>query len=261
MPYDPSDDMPVAQRLLTAGWEPELVGHCQAAYDANSSARLTSGGVSVRAQEMAEMHGQDHSSLNGDSVRDGGNRHREVEAKRRRAAESSESDSSGSSSSSESSSERRERRRREKKKEKRRGRDKEKKEKRRKDKHHKHKKKKDSKSEPHDVQRSVVTGKRLRRSEGERADAEGEARRARMREQLNGDELESLTKPPPPARSELEELQERARFDPALMKELMEKGHEAQRAKAAKRGKAPESAARRQYYANLLSESRDEGRR
>ena len=37
------------------------------------------------------------------------------------------------------------------------------------------------------------------------------------------------------------------------MKELIEKSHQAQRTKAARRGKAPESAARRKYYADLLA--------
>jgi hypothetical protein len=108
-------------------------------------------------------------------------------------------------------------------------------------------------------ERSIITGKRIKHSEGESADAKGEARRARLREQLNSDEggVDALRKAAAPPRTELEELQHRARFDPSLMRELMEKGHEAQRAKAAKRGKVPESAARRQYYADLLAAQRD----
>lgn len=157
------------------------------------------------------------------------------------------SDSSSDSSSGSSSTRQRERKRRKQKKEKKRKRE----TKSKKDKKRKHK---------HSHERSIVTGKRIQRSEGDRADADGEERRARLREALNGGD-ESLAKEPPPQRTELEELQHRARFDPALMRELMERGHEAQRAKAAKRGKMPESAARRQYYADLLAESRDEGRR
>ena len=201
--------------------------------------------------------------------------------KRSRSRSSSRSGSSSSSSSSSSDSE--SRRRREKKQKKRRRdrearkeerRHKEKRRERKEKKERKHKEKKEkrgskhsSKHEPRDRdrrghERSIITGKRIKLSEGERADAEGEARRERLREQLNGDEggVTALQREPPPARTELEELQHRARFDPSLMRELMEKGHEAQRAKAAKRGKAPESAARRQYYADLLAERRDQNR-
>ena len=189
---------------------------------------------------------------------------------------SSSSSSSSSVSSVSSDSDRRRREKKEKKRQRerevRKKKRKERKEKReRKErKEHKHKKDKhrsrksrDGHKRKHERQheRSIITGKRIKHSEGERADAEGEARRERLREQLNGDESgdTALKREPPPARTELEELQHRARFDPALMKELMERGHEAQRAKAAKRGKAPESAARRQYYADLLAAKRDQG--
>ena len=167
--------------------------------------------------------------------------------------ESSDSESSSSSRSSSSTRRRHERRERKR-------REKEENERRRKDKHEKKKKKdkeKKRKKDKSDHERNIITGKRIRRSEGDRADADGEERRARVREALNGGD-ESLAKEPPPQRTEFEELQHRARFDPDLMRELMEKGHEAQRAKAAKRGKVPESAARRQYYADLLAEKRDD---
>ena len=38
VPWDPSDDLPMAQLLRTAGWGPALVGRCQEAYDALTAA-------------------------------------------------------------------------------------------------------------------------------------------------------------------------------------------------------------------------------
>ena len=51
------------------------------------------------------------------------------------------------------------------------------------------------------------------------------------------------------------------RFDPALMKELMIKGQQAQREKEGRRGKPMVSEARQAYLANVLVVQREQGLR
>ena len=78
-----------------------------------------------------------------------------------------------------------------------------------------------------------------------------------MLAQMNDGESEAAWAKEP--KSELDELRERARFDPALMKELMQKGHEAQRAKEGRMGKKPVTVRRQQYLAQVLADQRDRG--
>ena len=170
------------------------------------------------------------------------------------AAARDESNSDSNSSSSSSSEERRRREKRARKREKKEKREKEKKKKK------KRKKKRSRDDDDDEQQRSVVTGKRIKHSAGSVADEDGEARRERLREQMNGGESEGAWNKKAP-KTEAEELAERARFDPTLMKELMQKGHEAQREKEGRRGKAPATAARQKYLADILASQREQGLR
>ena len=80
-----------------------------------------------------------------------------------------------------------------------------------------------------------------------------------MRAEMNGDEAAAAWAKP--QKSELDELRERARFDPALMKELMVKGQQAQREREARRGKPMATAGRQKYLADVLAEQRAQGLR
>ena len=123
----------------------------------------------------------------------------------------------------------------------------------------KRKKHKRASGEGEPVQRSIVTGKRIKRTEGSVADAEGEARRAQVLARINGDEAAGAFAKQPKTEAEL--LRERARFDPALMKELMVKGQQAQREREGRRGKPMVSEARQAYLANVLVVQREQGLR
>ena len=62
-------------------------------------------------------------------------------------------------------------------------------------------------------------------------------------------------------KSELDELREKARFDPSLMKEMMLKGQQAQRERERKMGRMVASESRQQYLADLLEMQRVQGLR
>ena len=167
------------------------------------------------------------------------------------------SGSDSESSDSESSQAQRRKRRREKKK-------REKKERREKKKkrHKKHKKHKKSDEGEEAVRRSVITGKRIRTKEGEVADAEGEARRARMLARMNEGEADEAPWAKKEAKkSELDELRERARFDPSVMKEAMLKGQQAQRERERRMGRMVASEARQQYLTDVLEMQKAQGLR
>jgi len=137
----------------------------------------------------------------------------------------------------------------------------EKKEKKTRKKKKRSKKEKRSRDSEEGGQRSVITGKRIKKSAGSVADKDGEARRERMRELINGGESEDAWAKRAEPKSEMEDLAHRARFDPALMKELMEKGHQAQREREGRRGKRPTTAARQKYLADVLAAQREQGLR
>ena len=167
--------------------------------------------------------------------------------------DSSDSGSDSSDEESEARQRRRDKRRREKK-------VKRERRERKKKKHKKHKKR--QRDDGDEVRRSVITGKRIRTKEGEVADAEGEARRARILARVNEGEADEA----PWARrevkkSELDELRERARFDPTVMKDAMLKGQQAQRNRERRMGRMVASEARQQYLADVLDMQRAQGLR
>lgn len=175
--------------------------------------------------------------------------------KRRKSGSGSSSDSTSESESSherkrarKSKNEKREKQERHEKREKKRKKGKKRK---------KHSSRARDEGEP--VQRSIITGKRIKRTEGSVADADGEARRAQVLARINGDEAAGAFAKQP--KSEAELLRERARFDPALMKELMVKGQQAQREREGRRGKPMVSEARQAYLANVLVVQREQGLR
>ena len=179
-----------------------------------------------------------------------------------------DSGSSSDSSDSDSSKERRRDRRHEQKKREKKERKREKREKREKrdrkkeknKKEKKHKKKRDR--DDSEVRRSIITGKRIKTQQGEVADAEGEARRALILAQVNeGEADEAPWAKKEVKKSELDELKEKARYDPALMKELMLKGQQAQRERERKMGRMVASEARLQYLADVLEMQRAQGLR
>ena len=150
----------------------------------------------------------------------------------------SESSSSESSSGSRRRRERRHERRHErkgKKEKKEKKRKREKREKKSKKSKREKKHKKDRRDKEH-VQRSIITGKRIHRKDGDIADAEGEARRAALLAHMNegegvvweGPAAATASGRRAPGRSS---LADQACTDPALMRLLMEQGHEAQASK------------------------------
>ena len=149
---------------------------------------------------------------------------------------SSSNSSSGSSSGSDSDSDerRKKRKHRKEKKEKKEQRRREKKKREKKEKR-KHKKEKHKKHHKEVVQRSVITGKKLKREE--RDDAAGDARRQAMLAQMNEGEDEQVassfcSRPGVSSHQETARTQaQRALSDPALMLELMRKSADTQAAK------------------------------
>lgn len=164
----------------------------------------------------------------------------------RMSASTSSSDSESGSSDSRSSSAARRRDRRERKRERRhaKGSKREKREsgkresgkrerrekKRRRSKGEKREKKeKRHKRDKEQVQRSIITGKRIHRRDGDVADAEGEARRAALLAHMNEGEGVVWEGPAAAAagRRGPDRAAEQARSDPALMRRLLEQGQEA----------------------------------
>ena len=154
---------------------------------------------------------------------------------------SSSSSSSDSESSSSDSEERRRRRKRKHKKEKREKERREKKKRHREKKkdRHKHKKDKNDKKDKKPVERSIITGKRIKLEREE--DAEGEARRSALLAHFNEGEDEDVVNGyasrVPQAASASSSLAARAQqafSDPAVMRQLMQQSHEAQIAKRAR---------------------------
>jgi hypothetical protein len=159
-------------------------------------------------------------------------------------ASTSSSGSESESSNSRSSSAARRRDRRERKRERRRakGSKREKREKRdsskresskerREKKRKREKKGRRHKREKEQVQRSIITGKRIHRRDGDVADAEGEARRAALLAHMNEGEGVVWEGPAAAAaassRRGADRAIEQARSDPALMRRLVEQGQEA----------------------------------
>jgi hypothetical protein len=90
------------------------------------------------------------------------------------------------------------------------------------------------------VQRSIITGKRIHRRDGDVADAEGEARRAALLAHMN--EGEGVVWEGPAAAAAASSRRgpdrsvEHARSDPAVMRRLLEQGQEASASKRARLG-------------------------
>ena len=132
--------------------------------------------------------------------------------------------SDGSSSdSSDSSSSSRERKRKKKERKK-----KERKEKRRKRKEDKEKKQK--KQHKRASQRSIITGKKIKRQDGSVADEAGAARRAMLLAQMNEGEDADYAAPPKPSsrQADAAERLAAARADPKLMLQMMQQSADAQ---------------------------------
>jgi len=130
----------------------------------------------------------------------------EATDQRRTSASALEADSSSDSSSARQPRAEKQHRRSEKKKHK------HKKEEKRKRKAEKRERKADKRDRKRDAEerRSVITGKRIRHQIGSAADEEGDARRARLRDEMNGDECEGAWKKAP--RTAYEELAQQARW-------------------------------------------------
>ena len=148
------------------------------------------------------------------------------------ASGSSSGSSSRSSSSSSSSSERR----RHRKEKKRRKREKERKErKKEKKRHEKHGKKRREKHKTERSNRDIISGKKIKRTDGATADAAGEARREALRAAMNEGEDEEYGAAANSSTSattqKLQAASRQALSDPAAMMELMRASAEKERAK------------------------------
>ena len=106
-------------------------------------------------------------------------------------------------------------------------------------KHEKSKKKKRKKRERESADtgghgaRDVISGKRIKREEGQYADAEGQARREALLSWMNegGDEAAAARPLGSEKESETSRLAREAQADPAKMRELIARSHAAQREK------------------------------
>jgi len=159
-------------------------------------------------------------------------------------SESGSGSSRSGSGSSSSEDRRRKRERRERKRERRRAEKREAKSKRaKKEKKHKKEKKekkgkkgkkeKKHKREKEQVQRSIITGKRIMRAEGDVADAAGEARRAALLEHMN--EGEGVVWAPGPSAASSRRAPD-PRTDPAAMRRLLDQDADAKAAKRQRLG-------------------------